>query len=104
MDFCGELYGQTCLRQVRYQTKILSRRCQQDGILVNFQTDDIAEHSSVEPIQYFLELRTLVIKTYTRLVLFWLFLEKGDIGWGKIFFQDIVCLNLLSNDDPVIII
>ena len=38
-----------------------------------------------------------------RIEAFWVILLRDKIGWWKRFFQDIVDLNLFSNDDPVLL-
>ena len=85
-----------------------------NGLPVNVKADDGTEHSLVQPIHLLLRnidgsdpnLESFSIVTSPanqRIEAFWSILLRDKIGWWKRFFQDMVDLDLFSNDDPVLL-
>ena len=85
-----------------------------NGLPVNVKADDGTEHSLVQPIHLLLrnivgsdpDFESFSIVTSPanqRIEAFWSILLRDKIGWWKRFFQDMVDLDLFSNDDPVLL-
>ena len=85
-----------------------------NGLPVNVKVDDSAEHSLVQPIHLLLrnidgsdpDLESFNIVTSPanqRIEVFWSILLRDKIGWWKRFFQDMIDLDLFSNDDLVLL-
>ena len=98
--------------------EIIAKYCldavKRNGLPVNVKADDGTEHSLVQPIHLLLRntdgsdpnLESFSIVTSPankRIEAFWSILLRDKIGWWKRFFQDMVDLDLFSNDDPVLL-
>ena len=95
---------------VKYHLDAVKR----NGLPVNVKADDRTEHSLVQPIHLLLrsidgsdpDLESFSIVTSPanqRIEAFWSILLRDKIGWWKRFVQDMVDLDLFSNDDPVLL-
>ena len=85
-----------------------------NGLPVNVKDDDGTEHSLVQPIHLLLrdvdgsdpdlELFSIVTSPANqRIEALWSILLRDKIGWWKRLFQDMVDLDLFSNDDSVLL-
>ena len=85
-----------------------------NGLPVNVKVDDGTEHSVVQPIHLLLRnidgsdpdsesFSTVTSPANPRIKAFWSILLRDKIGWWKPFFQDMVDLDLFSNDDSVLL-
>lgn len=84
-----------------------------EGIPLQIKADDGTEHALIEPIHLYLssltedsEVNHFSIITSTRnqrIESYWSTLQRDRLGWWRRFFQDLVDLNLLDTDDPVVL-
>ena len=84
------------------------------GVPAKVKADDGTEHSLIEPIHIYLrslneddaELSAFSITTSPlnqRIEAFWSVLQRDRIGWWRIFFKDLVDMELFSNDNPLFV-
>ena len=84
-----------------------------EGIPLQIKADNGTEHSLIEPMHLHLsalngnlEINHFSIITSPqnqRIESYWSVLQRDRLGWWRRFFQDLVDLELLNTDDPVVL-
>ena len=84
-----------------------------EGIPLQIKADNGTEHSLTEPMYLHLSalngnleinhFRIITSPQNQKIESYWSVLQPGRLGWWRWFFQDLVDLELLNTDDPVVL-